>query len=136
MIEDHASQRLSCNCMIGFKELLSLMGPSSTIRFNQTVTSTEISCNSYVSDSQNISSPDVVIWSAFLRSHKKLKHILPHIGHLAYLYQRITWRPTIHLLTSNLDIPPRIIYDSKLLWSYYSHQGVGSSEALPTSEAM
>jgi len=91
MIEDHASRTLSCNCMVGFNTLRSSCWPSSAIRFNHIVTSTEISRNWYISDDRNISSTDVVIWSALNRLLNSLRYDLDHIGYLVYLLQRITW---------------------------------------------
>jgi len=46
--------------------------------------------------------PYVVIWSALNRLLNKIRHNLHHIGYLAYLLQRLTWRPTIALLTFDL----------------------------------
>jgi len=54
-------------------------------------------------------SPDVLIWRALIRLLDKLRHNLHHIGYLAYLLQRLTWRTTITLLTFDLTYDTSII---------------------------
>jgi len=89
--------------------LLLRIRPSSAIRFNHTLTSTYISCNSYISDSQKSLSPDVIIWRYLNRVLNRLRLNFHHLGYLASLLQRLMWQPTIALLTFDLTYHTSII---------------------------
>ena len=83
--------------------------PSSAIRSNQQLLQLRYLATRFVRIAETSPSPDVVIWRVLNRLFNKLKRKLHHIGYLAYLLQRLTWQPTIALLTIGLTYHPSII---------------------------
>jgi len=132
-MEDHASQRLSCNRLTGFRELLAWQVRPSSYNKVEWISNFNLDIVQLVLFQivKTTLSPDVVIWRGLNTLLNQFRLNPLQIGYLFYLLQMFTWRPTFTLSTCDLTYHTSIYWtDSDQLHKIVPCQGVGSSSGL------